>query len=52
MKPTNISNELALAKKAALSSGKLLLDKKKDLNEKIYLDSKDIKLKADIESKL
>ena len=50
MKLTNISNELALAKKAALSSGKLLLDKKKDLNEKIYLDSKDIKLKADIES--
>ena len=50
MEPTDLSSELALAKKAAEASGKLLQNKKKQFNEILSSNSKDIKLKADTES--
>ena len=50
MESTDISSELALAKKAAEASGKLLQNKKKQFNEILSSNSKDIKLKADTES--
>ena len=50
MELTNLSSELALAKKAAEVSGQLLQDKKKQFNEVLSSNSKDIKLKADTES--
>ena len=50
MEPTDISSELALAKKAAEASGKLLQKQKKQFNEILSSNSKDIKLKADTES--
>ena len=47
MELTNLSSELALAKKAAEASGKLLQKQKKQFNEILSSNSKDIKLKAD-----
>ena len=44
MEPTDLSSELALAKKAAEASGKLLQNKKKQFNEILSSNSKDIKL--------
>ena len=46
----NLNNELNIATKAAKSSGKLLLESKKELNKAISSSTKDIKLKADISS--
>jgi hypothetical protein len=51
MEPNDIKNDLILAKKAAIDSGKFLLREKKKVNQRINSYSKDIKLKADIESK-
>ena len=50
MELTNLSSELALAKKAAEASGKLLQKQKKQFNEILSSNSKDIKLKADTQS--
>ena len=47
MELTNLSSELALAKKAAEVSGQLLQDKKKQFNEVLSSNSKDIKLLTD-----
>ena len=50
MEPNDIKNDLILAKKAAIDSGKFLLREKRKVNQRINSKSKDIKLKADIES--
>ena len=50
MEPNDIKNDLILAKKAAIDSGKFLLREKRKVNQRINSNSKDIKLKADIES--
>jgi len=47
MKIDNLEYELEIAIKAAKASGKLLLEKRNELNNKIFNTSKDIKLKAD-----
>ena len=47
MKIDNLEYELEIAIKAAKASGKLLLEKRNELNNKILNTSKDIKLKAD-----
>ena len=46
----NLNNEIKIAIKAAESSGKLLLERKSELNKATRSNSKDIKLKADISS--
>ncbi len=50
MEVEDFSKEIILAKKAALESGKLLIDKKKEFNKILNSNPKDTKLKADIES--
>ncbi len=50
MELLKLENELALAKKAAKQSGTLLQDNKEILNQRINTNSKDTKLRADIES--
>jgi len=50
MKPENIQHDLDLAKKAAIESGKLLLENREEFNQRLNSSSKDTKLKADIES--
>ena len=50
MEPQEINNDLILAKKAAIDSGKFLLEEKKKVNKRTNSNSKDIKLKADVES--
>ena len=50
MEPQDITNDLILAKKAAIDSGKFLLKEKKKVNQRTNSNSKDIKLKADVES--
>ena len=50
MEPQDIISNLILAKKAAIDSGKFLLREKEKINQRTNSDSKDIKLKADIES--
>ena len=47
---SDFNDDLEVAKKAAIKSGKLLLDKKYQLNKNIKSSSKDTKLLADIES--
>ena len=46
----NLSNEISLAKKAAKKSGTLLIKNKSEFNLRLNSNSKDTKLKADIES--
>ena len=46
----NLSNEIKIAKKAAKKSGDLLMNNKSELNLRLNSDSKDTKLKADLES--
>jgi len=46
----DLSKDIVLAKKAAFESGKFLLNKKDQINKRLNSDSKDVKLKADIES--
>ena len=46
----DLSQDIALAKKAAFKSGKFLLNEKEQINKRLNYDSKDVKLKADIES--
>ena len=50
MEPQDITNDLILARKAAIDSGKFLLKEKKKVNQRTNSNSKDIKLKADVES--
>ncbi|MBD74027.1 MAG: inositol monophosphatase [Rickettsiales bacterium] len=50
MKPENIQNDLCIAKKAAKESGKLLMENREEFNQRLNSNSKDTKLKADIES--
>ncbi len=50
MEIQDISKDIVLAKKAALKAGELLKNKKKEINEILNSNPKDIKLKADIES--
>ena len=50
MEVEDFSKDIILAKKAALESGKLLKDKKKEINKILNSDRKDTKLMADIES--
>ena len=50
MELQNLSNELNLAKKAAKKSGALLINNKPEFNLRLNSNSKDTKLKADIES--
>ena len=50
MELQNLSNEIKLAKKAARQSGDLLLNNKSEYNLRLNSNSKDTKLKADIES--
>ena len=50
MEPQDITNDLILARKAAIDSGKFLLREKKKVNQRTNSNSKDIKLKADVES--
>ena len=50
MKVQDLSKDIILAKKAALTSGKFLKNKKKEINEILNSGQKDTKLKADIES--
>ena len=50
MEIQDISKDIILAKKAALKAGKLLKNKKKEINEILNSNPKDTKLKADIES--
>ena len=45
-----IDNEISLAIKAAKDSGRLLLENKKELNNKVSVSDKDLKLKADLSS--
>ena len=44
----NLEKELKIAKKAALTAGDLLLNKKDILNKSIFTSNRDIKLEADI----
>ena len=46
----NLSNEINLAKRAAKKSGDLLINNKSEYNQRLNSNSKDTKLKADIES--
>ena len=50
MEIKNLSVELDIAKKAAIESGKLLLQKKIELNKSLKVIQKDTKLLADVES--
>ncbi len=50
MKLEDITNDLNLAKMAARESGKLLVKSKTQINERLNTDTKDTKLRADIES--
>ena len=50
MKKIDLENELEIAKKAAIQSGKLLLEGRQKLNKRLDANSKDTKLVADIES--
>ena len=50
MKLTDLSNELDLAKKAAKDAGIFLINNRNQLNKELKSNSKDTKLKADIES--
>ena len=50
MELQNLSNEIKLAKKAARQSADLLLNNKSEYNLRLNSNSKDTKLKADIES--
>ena len=51
-KNNNIKKKITIAKKAAIGAGNVLLKQKKDLNKTILSSSKDIKLKADIDSEI
>jgi len=46
----DLTNQLEIAKKAAIESGKFLLKNKKKINKKLEANLKDIKLEADIHS--
>ena len=50
MELQNLGNEIKLAKNAARQSGDLLINKKSEYNLRLNSNSKDTKLKADIES--
>ena len=50
MTTQDLSKDIVLAKKAAFKSGEFLLNNKDKINKRLNHDSKDIKLKADIES--
>ena len=50
MELQNLSNEIHLAKRAAKESGDLLISNKSEYNQRLNSNSKDTKLKADIES--
>ena len=50
MELQNLSNEIKLAKEAARQSGDLLINNKSEYNQRLNSNSKDTKLKADIES--
>ena len=50
MELPNLSNEINLAKRAAKESGDLLVNNKSEYNQRLNSNSKDTKLKADIES--
>ena len=50
MELQNLSNEINLAKRAAKESGDLLVNNKSEYNQRLNSNSKDTKLKADIES--
>ena len=50
MELQNLRNEIHLAKRAAKESGYLLINNKSEYNQRINSNSKDTKLKADIES--
>ena len=47
---TDLSKELALARKAAKDAGLFLISNRNQLNEELFSTSKDTKLQADIES--
>ena len=47
MDKEHIKRELLLAKKASFAAGKLLISKKKTLNQEVFSSNKDIKLYAD-----
>ena len=47
MDKEHIKRELLLAKKASFAAGKLLISKKKTLNQEVFSSNKDIKLNAD-----
>ena len=50
MELQSLSNEINLAKRAAKESGDLLINNKSEYNQRLNSNSKDTKLKADIES--
>ena len=50
MELQNLSNEIKIATKAARQSGDLLINNKSEYNLRLNSNSKDTKLKADIES--
>ena len=50
MKLQNLSNEIHLAKKAAKKSGDLLINNKSEYTIRLNSNSKDTKLKVDVES--
>ena len=50
MELQNLSNEINLAKRAAKEAGDLLVNNKSEYNQRLNSNSKDTKLKADIES--
>jgi len=50
MNELNLSENIEIAKNAAKEAGKVLLNKKHDLNQSIFTSDTDIKLKADIEA--
>ena len=50
MELQNLSNEINLAKRAAKESGDLLLNNRSEYNQRLNSNSKDTKLKADVES--
>ena len=50
MELQNLSNEINLAKRAAKESGDLLVNNKSEYNQRLNSNSKDTKLKADVES--
>ena len=52
MQLKDLSNELALAKKAAKDAGLLLVNSRNQLNKELHSNPKDIKLQADIESEI